>query len=71
MNHHCYRIAGVQEAGWSADDEPPPPYRLLLDGKTGAQEPTQPNIRRFDWFRSAGIQTAGWQHGPRASPAAG
>lgn len=43
---HC-ACAGVKEAGWRPEDEPPPPYRLLLDGRPGPQEPDPANIRAF------------------------
>jgi len=37
----------VKAAGWTPDDEAPPPYRLLLDGRAGAQEADVGNLKAF------------------------
>lgn len=43
----CPARAGVVEAGWRPEDEPAPPYRLLLDGRPGPQRPDAANVRAF------------------------
>ncbi len=40
-------LSGVKAAGWTPDDEAPPPYRLLLDGRAGAQEADVGNLKAF------------------------